>query len=90
MAGSLIVGIVATLLGAVCVAAGVAISVVDAYRPAPNASGAFPNAVDLTKLGKVIAEILKQFGKLKPAAQLLVVGLALFGVGIWLLSSRPF
>jgi hypothetical protein len=84
---SLVVGLVAVLLGAVCISAGVAVSVVEALRP--REVGAFDVKV-LTKLGEVVAEILKAFGKLTPAAQLLTVGLALLGVGIWLLTARPF
>lgn len=90
MIGSLIVGMVAALLGTSCVAAGVAISVVEALRPREAGTAAFPSFGDVSKLGKVVAEILEQFAKLRPAAQLLVVGLALFGVGTWLLASRPF
>lgn len=92
MMGSLIVGMIVTLLGTMCIAAGVAISVVEAFRPPedPNAVGAFPTIKDLTKFLKVVTELMKQFGKLKPAAQLLATGLALFGVGIWLLTARPF
>ncbi|MGH9182525.1 MAG: hypothetical protein ACRDZ9_01670 [Acidimicrobiales bacterium] len=75
----MMVGTVAAMLGMVCVAAGVAISAVETFRPSA-AAGAFPTVEDLTRLGKVGAEVLKQFGTL----------LALFGTGIWLLASRPF
>lgn len=84
---SLVVGMAAVLLGVVCVAGGVAISVVEAFRP--DAPGAFPNVKDLAKLGKVIADVLREFGKLRAGAQLMIVGLVLFGVGIWVLDVRP-
>ena len=80
------VGWMAMVLGVSCILAGVRISIREAARS--NAAGAFP-AKSVVSIGKVIAEILKAFGKLAPAAQLLVVGLVLFGVGIWVLAAAP-
>jgi hypothetical protein len=84
---NLVIGLLAVLLGTVCVSAGVAVSVVEALRP-PQV-GAF-DVKAITKFGEVLAKVLKEFGKLKAGAQLLVVGLALFGVGLWVLDERPF
>lgn len=88
MVGSLIVGMVATLLGAICIATAVAIAVLEALRPPPV--GAFPTPTQIVSIGKVLVDLIKAFGKLRPVGQLLVVGLGLFGTGIWLLSVRPF
>lgn len=84
--GNAIVGWVAMALGVLCIVAAVRISIREAARS--DAAGAFP-AKSVVSIGKVVAEILKAFGKLAPAAQLLVVGLVLFGGGIWVLAAAP-
>jgi len=62
------------------VAAGAAVTVVEAMFKS-DANAAFPSMKDLTNLIKAITEFVKQFGKLKAGAQLIVVGLILFGAG---------
>ena len=86
---SLIVGLAATFLGVVCVAAGAAVTVVEAMFKS-EAHAAFPSMKDLTNLIKAITEFVKQFGKLKAGAQLIVAGLIMFGAGVWVLDTRPF
>jgi hypothetical protein len=86
---SLIVGFAAAFLGVVCVAAGAAVTVVEAMFKS-DANAAFPSMKDLTNLIKAIAEFVKQFGKLKAGAQLIVAGLIMFGAGVWMLDTRPF
>ncbi len=85
MVGSLVVGSLLVFLGGICVIAGVVNATLEALKPK---AGFAPASV--TKVLKLVVEILKAFGKLRPAAQLLVTGSALIAVGIWLLAARPF
>jgi len=89
--GSAIVGWVAVSLGTVCIAAGVAVTVVEAVRrPPDDAVGAFLSVADLAKLGQAVAAVLKELRQMRAGAQLLVIGLVVLGGGVWLLSARPF
>ena len=85
---SVLVGLSAALVGVVCVAAGAALTIVEAVfdRSVP---AAFPSMKDLTNLIKAITEFVKQFAKLKAGAQLIIAGLILFGAGVWILDARP-
>jgi hypothetical protein len=85
---SFILGCLLSVLGAICIVAGVAIAVVDALRP--PAGNLEVTVKDVIKVGEVIRDILRAFGKLKAAAQLLIVGLVLLGGGIALLYAMPF
>lgn len=88
MVGSFVVGALLTFLGALCVVAGVTVGVVDALRPRPSREELAVK--DVIKIGELVRDILKAFGTLKPAAQLLAVGTLLLGGGIALLYARPF
>jgi F0F1-type ATP synthase assembly protein I len=84
---SLVLGLLISLLGSVCIAAGAAIAVVDAFRSRP--SGSFPVG-EAVKIGQLLVSLLKAFAKLTPVGQLLASGLIMLGVGLWLLTARPF
>lgn len=89
MVGSLILGWLLSLLGSLCVITGMVVAVLEAVRP--KAAGAFPVDWDkLLRFLELIKGILESFGKLKTAAQFLVIGVLLLAAGVYFLSQRPF
>jgi hypothetical protein len=86
--GSFLLGVLLSSLGAACIVTGIAIGVVDAFRP-PTTSLEL-GVKDAIKIGELVRDILKAFGKLKAPAQFLAVGIALLAGGIALLYARPF
>ena len=86
--GSLVVGILVTVLGGLCVVEALVLATVEALKPPPG-EAAFPWG-PITNLIDAIRKLLAEFAKLSVPAQFLVVGLVLVGGGVYLLDARPF
>jgi hypothetical protein len=80
-----IIGYTLIVLGNVAIAGGIAISVIDMLRGAA-AQGIVGDIKDLiTALTKLLAEL----AKLRPGAQLVVLGIVIFGIGAWVVTAHP-
>ena len=86
MDANLLFGYALLAIGVFAMASGIAISLIDALRPA-----AAPESVPETIKGLLdaIAKVLAELAKFRPGMQLMLVGLAIFAIGGWVLSAQP-
>lgn len=87
MDANLIVGYTLIVIGLLSMVSGIAISVLEAFRPARTTPSA---AIESIKsLLEAVAKLLAELAKFKPGAQLLLIGIAIFVSGVVLIVQQP-
>jgi uncharacterized membrane protein YczE len=86
--GSLILGLIVTVLGGVCVVEALILATLAALKPPPG-QAAFPWQ-PITGFIDAVRKLLAEFAKLSQPIQFLLIGVVLLGGGAYLLDQRPF
>jgi hypothetical protein len=83
----MVIALVSVVLGALCVTTGAALCFGEAAR---RQGTRLPATRELTDVGKAVARVLRTVGTVRAGVGLVVVGLVLFTVGRWLVTTEPF
>ncbi|OGO54273.1 MAG: hypothetical protein A2V85_17375 [Chloroflexi bacterium RBG_16_72_14] len=83
---NVVVGLLLLGVGTFAIAGGIAISIVEVLRPRPPAVASLD---PITNLIKAITGLLDALAKFGPGLQLVILGVALYVVGIYVMAASP-